>query len=199
MAMNNYKTYCLRKGETDIVIGECRLCYARIFAPGTNDDGTPGKYSAQLLIPKTNTRAVQLLQEAAEAAKQKGPKGGWGAKAKAAQRITLNLRDGDVEKEDDPVYEGMWFINASSQNRPDAMVRENGIVSEALDDSDIYSGCWAAVHLSLYGYDRSGNIGVTCGLQGVTKTRDDARLSGGIKSSTMFDELFGSESGSCLD
>jgi len=195
--MNNYSTYCLRKGDTDIVIGECRLCYARIFSPRRNEDGTPGKYSAQLLIPKTNTKAISLLKEAAEAAKKKGPKGGWGAKAKAAQRLTLNLRDGDEEQPDDPTYEGMWFINASNHNKPLASVRENGIVSEALDDEDIYSGCWAAVHVSVYCYDRNGNTGVTCSLEGVTKTRDDARLSGGVSSSAMFDELFGGDS--CLD
>jgi len=196
---NNYATYCLRKGDTDLVIGECRLCYAHIFAPRRNEDGTPGKYSAQLLIPKSNTKVISLLKEAAEAAKKKGPKGGWGAKAKAAQRLALNLRDGDEEYPDDPTYEGMWFINASNHNKPLAAVRENGIVSEALDEEDLYSGCWTAVHVSVYCYDKSGNMGIACSLEGVTKTRDDARLSGGVSSASMFDELFGSAAGSCLD
>ena len=40
--------------ETAIRIGEVRFSYAYVFSPRKNEDGTDGKYSVQLLIPKTD-------------------------------------------------------------------------------------------------------------------------------------------------
>jgi hypothetical protein len=190
--------YNKRIGDTTIRLGEVRFGYVHVFAPRKNDDGTDGKYGLQILIPKTNTQAVKLIEEAAEAAKQKGPKSGWGNKAAAAKKLTANLRDGDEEKEGDPTYEGMWFINANTPTtqKPGVRVLENGTVSEALDGDDFYSGCWGAVTVSMYAYSNSGNIGIGCALNNAIKTRDDERLSGSTNADQDFADL---TSGSCLD
>lgn len=193
MATVNYNK---RISETTIRLGEVRFVYVHVFSPRKNDDGTDGKYGVQILIPKTNTQAVKLIQEAAEAAKAKGPKSGWGNKAAAAKKLTANLRDGDEEKEGDSVYEGMWFINANSPQKPGVRVLENGQMYEAMDNDDFYSGCYGAATVSLYAFNNNGNMGIGCALNNVIKTRDGERLSGGTTAESDFADL---TSGSCLD
>ena len=56
--------------ETAIRIGEVRFSYAYVFSPRKNEDGTDGKYSVQLLIPKTDKTALTLIENAINAAKQ---------------------------------------------------------------------------------------------------------------------------------
>lgn len=195
MATPNYNK---KISETTIRLGPCRLGYVKLFTPSKKEDGTDDKYSVQLLIPKTDTQAIKLIQEAAEAAKNKGPREGWGNKAAAAKRLTCNLRDGDEEKPEDPTYAGMMFINASTPatNKPGLRVLENGQMYEAMDNDDIYSGCWGAVSVNMYAYNKNGNMGIGCALNNVIKTRDGERLSGGTTAESDFADL---TSGSCLD
>ena len=63
--------------ETAIRIGEVRFSYAYVFSPRKNEDGTDGKYSVQLLIPKSDTTAKKILDAAIEAAKQNGVSSKW--------------------------------------------------------------------------------------------------------------------------
>ena len=80
-------------------------------------------------------------------------------------------------------------MNASSASAPGLRVRSNGKVVEALDDDDIYSGCWGAVSVNFYPYSTKGNTGVACGLNNVIKTRDDKNLAGGRSADADFSDL----------
>ena len=195
MATVNYNK---KISETTVRLGEVRFGYVHVFTPRKNEDGTEGKYGVQILIPKTNPQAKKLIEEAAEAAKQKGPKNGWGNKAAAAKKLTANLRDGDEEKEGDSNYEGMWFINANTSptQKPGVRVLDNGQMYEAMDGDDFYSGCWGAVTVNLYAFNNNGNMGIGCALNNCIKTRDGERLSGGSNAESDFADL---ASGSCLD
>ena len=42
---------------TSVRLGEVRFSYANVFAKRTNDDGSDGKYSVCLLIPKADAQA----------------------------------------------------------------------------------------------------------------------------------------------
>ena len=138
-----------------------------------------------------------MINAAFEAAKQAGVASKWGGKMPAAlKHKTTPLRDGDDEKEGDPVYEGMWFINVNSPTKPGVRVLEDGVMSEALDGDDFYSGCWGAATINFYAYAASGNLGVAAGLNNVIKTRDGERLSGGTSADEDFADL---TSGSFLD
>ena len=66
---------------------------------------------------------------------------------------------------------------------------EDGVVSDALDDEDFYSGCYGAVTLDFFPYESSGNKGVGAGLNNVIKTRDGDRLSGGRSADEDFADL----------
>ena len=174
---------------TSVRLGEVRFSYANVFAVRKNEDGSDGKYSVCLLIPKTDVQAKKLIDAAVEAAKQAGIPSKWGGKLPSAAKLHLPLRDGDDEFPDDPNYEGMWFMNASSTQKPGVRVLENGVMSEALDSDDFYSGCWGAVVVNFFPYSVSGNVGVAAGLNNLIKTRDDDRFGGGRSADADFGDM----------
>lgn len=190
-------SYNKKISETSLRVGPVRFCYANVFSPRKNPDGTDGKYGVQILIPKSDKEAVAMVNAAFEAAKQAGVHTKWHGKMPASvKNKTSPLRDGDDEFEDDDVYAGMWFLNCNSPTKPGVRVLENGDVSEALDSDDFYSGCWGAATINFFAYEASGNLGVAAGLNNVIKTKDDEKLSGGRTAEADFADMAG---GSFLD
>ncbi len=173
--------------DTSVRIGEVRFSYTAVFQPKKNDDGTPSKYGVCIIIPKEDTETVKLVKEAIDAAKQRGKLEKWGGKIPA--NVKSCLRDGDIDREDDEAFAGCYFLNASSRNKPGVKVLEDGVVSDALDEEDFYSGCYGAVTLDFFPYESSGNKGVGAGLNNVIKTRDGDRLSGGRSADEDFADL----------
>ena len=173
--------------DTSVRIGEVRFSYTAVFQPKKNDDGTPSKYGVCIIIPKEDTETVNLVKEAIDAAKQRGKLEKWGGKIPA--NVKSCLRDGDIDREDDEAFAGCYFLNASSRNKPGVKVLEDGVVSDALDEEDFYSGCYGAVTLDFFPYENSGNKGVGAGLNNVIKTRDGDRLSGGRSADEDFADL----------
>ena len=176
-----------RINDTSARLGEVRFSYAYVFEKRTNQDGTPGKYSLCCIIPKRDTETVALFNEIVEAAKLKGKSEKWGGKIPA--KVGSPLRDGDIDKEGDPNFAGCWFFNCSSTNKPGLRVREAGIVSEALDAEDFYSGCYGAVTVNAFPYNSNGNVGVGMGLNNAIKLRDGDKLSGGRSADEDFGDL----------
>lgn len=173
--------------DTSVRLGEVRFSYTAVFQPKKNDDGTPSKYGVCIIIPKEDTETVNLVKEAIDAAKQRGKLEKWGGKIPA--NVKSCLRDGDIDREDDEAFAGCYFLNASSRNKPGVKVLEDGVVSDALDEGDFYSGCYGAVTLDFFPYESSGNKGVGAGLNNVIKTRDGDRLSGGRSADEDFADL----------
>ena len=173
--------------DTSVRIGEVRFSYTAVFQPKKNDDGTPSKYGVCIIIPKEDTETVNLVKEAIDAAKQRGKLEKWGGKIPA--NVKSCLRDGDIDREDDEAFAGCYYLNASSRNKPGVKVLEDGVVSDALDEEDFYSGCYGAVTLDFFPYESSGNKGVGAGLNNVIKTRDGDRLSGGRSADEDFADL----------
>lgn len=173
--------------DTSVRLGEVRFSYTAVFQPKKNDDGTPSKYGVCIIIPKEDTETVNLVKEAIDAAKQRGKLEKWGGKIPA--NVKSCLRDGDLDREDDEAFAGCYFLNASSRNKPGVKVLEDGVVSDALDEEDFYSGCYGAVTLDFFPYESSGNKGVGAGLNNVIKTRDGDRLSGGRSADEDFADL----------
>ena len=173
--------------DTSVRLGEVRFSYTAVFQPKKNDDGTLSKYGVCIIIPKEDTETVNLVKEAIDAAKQRGKLEKWGGKIPA--NVKSCLRDGDIDREDDEAFAGCYFLNASSRNKPGVKVLEDGVVSDALDEEDFYSGCYGAVTLDFFPYESSGNKGVGAGLNNVIKTRDGDRLSGGRSADEDFADL----------
>ena len=182
--MSNYNK---KLSDTMVRIGEVRFSYANVFEPRANNNGDP-KYSCAVLIPKDNAAAVKLVQDAIAAAQEIGKSSKWGGKI--PRPCKTPLRDGDLDR-DDPVYEGHYFINASAstKSKPAVKILDGGILADALDNEDFYSGCYGAAVLNFFPYDSNGNKGIGAGLNVVLKTRDGEKLSGGINADDALADL----------
>lgn len=130
-----------------------------------------------LLIDKEDTATIEKLEAAIEAATKLGKSTKWGNKV--PRNLKLPLRDGDEERDDDPAFEGMYFINASS-NRAPGIVDQNR--EAVLSEEGFYSGCYGRASINFYPFAVSGNKGVACGLNNLQFLEDGERLSGNTTS-----------------
>lgn len=165
---------------TKVITGKVRLSYTHVFAPQSIDGGDE-KYSTAILIPKSDKETLRKIKAAVDAAKELG-KSKWGGKIPA--NCKTPLRDGDEERPDDEAYEGHYFLNASSKNKP-GIAKPIGKgadgktkFQEITDTTEIYSGCFAKVSLNFYPFDAKGNRGVAAGLNNVVKVQDGDFLGG---------------------
>lgn len=173
---------------TKIVTGVVRLSYANIWTAKSINGGAP-KFSTSVLIPKSDTATLQKIKAAIQSAYEEGESKlkGNGKSVPALSSLKTPLRDGDSERPDDEAYAGHWFINANSNTAP-------GVVDinrqPILDTSEIYSGVYARVSLSLYAFNSNGNRGIACGLQNIQKIRDGESLGGKASAEDDFDDNY---------
>lgn len=171
------------KNLTKVITGTVRLSYLHVWEPTSMQDGGPKKYSAALLIPKSDKATVKKIKAAVDAAVEAGvPK--WGGKKPPA--LKLPLRDGDAERADDPVYKGHYFLNASSNQQPGVLDRDK---NEMLDKAQLYSGCYGLVDINFYPFNTNGNRGVACGLNNILKVKDGPALGGKEAASVAFADV----------
>ena len=137
------------------------------------NDGKP-KFSVSLIIPKSDTKTVDAINAAIDAAIKDGA-AKFGGKIPNKAALKLPLRDGDVEREDDEAYKNSYFVNANSTTAPQIVDRS---VQPILDRSEVYSGCYARVSINFYAFNSNGNRGIACGLGNIQKIRDGEPLSG---------------------
>lgn len=161
--------------DTKVIFGPVRLSYTHVFAKFSPDgDPANGKYMTNALIPKGEKETIEAIEKAIEAARKTAVTAKW--RGKVPRDLDLPLRDGD-DKENDPdgVYAGHYYVNAKSSTRPGVVDTDR---SPIVDEEDIYSGVWAIVSVTFYGYDVSGNRGIACGLNNIMKYKDGDRLGG---------------------
>ena len=159
--------------RTKVITGTgTRLSYFHGWEPVSINGGAE-KYSASVLIPKTDTKTVSAINAAIDAAIEEGV-AKFGGKKPNKAAIKLPLRDGDVER-DDEAYKGHWFINANSTTAPQIVDRQ---VKPILDRSEVYSGCYARVSLNFFAFNSNGNKGIACGLGNIQKLRDGEPFGG---------------------
>lgn len=170
-----------RKG-TKVVTGEVRLSYAHIWEPSAIEGNEP-KYSVSVIVSKNDKETLRAIKEAVEEAKETG-KGKWNGKIPPV--LKTPLRDGDVERPDDEAYAGCYFFNASSKNKP-GIVDEN--VQPILDQSEVYSGCYARVSVNFYAYNANGNKGIAAGLGNIQKIKDGEPLGGATRAEDDFEAV----------
>lgn len=173
--------------DTSVRLGPVRFSYVNVFAPRRNPDGTPGKYGVCVIFPKTDKEALKVFSDAYNNAVQLGKASKWGGRI--PPKVSPPLHDGDEERPDDPAFRGMYYFNCSSNNKPGVRVREAGMVVEALDNEDFYSGCYGAVTVNLFPYSTSGNVGVGVGLNNVIRTEHGDKLGGGRSADQDFSDM----------
>lgn len=165
-----------------VITGLVRFSYVNIFRSRAFRDGQKEKYSICLLIPKSDKATVKKIQDAISEATADGILSKWGGKQ--PKNLHTPLRDGDEERADEsPEYEGMYFLNASSNSKPGIVDRD---LNEILDPEEVYSGCWGRASIDFYAYDTNGNRGIAVGLNNIQKQKDGERL-GGARASAESD------------
>lgn len=168
--------------STKITTGEVRFSYAHVFEPQSINGSEP-KYSVSLIIDKNDKKTLSRIKKAIEAAKQAGI-------AKFGGKIPANLktplRDGDVDREDDEVYAGKYFINANCKTKPGVIDK---LGNPIIDTTEFYSGCYGHASITFYAFNTSGNKGIACGLNNLMKTRDGETLGGRAKAEDDFADL----------
>ena len=83
------------------------------------------------------------------------------------------LRDGDLERPDDPAYANAYFINANSASAPGIVDADRQPI---LERSEVYSGVYGRASINLYAFNSNGNKGIACGLNNLQKIRDGEPL-----------------------
>ena len=161
-----------KKNNTKVVTGTVRLSYEHVWEPSSINGGEE-KYSASLIIPKSDKATVNAIQKAVDAAIEEGL-AKFGGKKPNKAAIKLPLRDGDVEREDE-AYQNSFFVNANSRTAPQIVDRS---VQPILDRNEVYSGCYIRASISFYAFNSNGNKGIACGLNNIQKIRDGEPLGG---------------------
>ena len=180
-----------------VITGVCRLSYANIWQAKSINGGAP-KYSASVLIPKSDTKTVAKVKAAIQVAYEEGESKlkGNGKTAPSLASLKTPFRDGDTERSDDEAYAGHWFINANSNTAPGVVDANREPI---YDTSEIYSGVYARVSLSFYAFNSNGNRGIACALQNIQKVRDGEALGGKSKAEDDFNDNFTSDDGGFLN
>lgn len=167
MALNN---------RTVVIPG--RLSYAHLNTPHTPNDQADSKYSATLLIPKSDTNTIQAIQTAvANAVTEAVNRGTFKQKIDPQQTKYPPLRDGDTptdsgEPRGDEFADHV-FVAAKNKRQPFVVDQQRLPV---IDPDEVYSGCYVNMCIEFYGYSNSGNKGISAPLIGVQKVKDGERF-----------------------
>jgi hypothetical protein len=151
------------KNPMKVITGpDTRWSYANIWEPKSINGGAP-KYSVSLIVPKSDKNTVGKIKAAVEAAYHEGEAKlkGNGKTVPPLAAIKNPLRDGDVERPDDPAYADAYFINANSATAPGVVDAERNPV---LIRSEVYSGVYGRASINFYAFNSNGNKGIACGL-----------------------------------
>jgi hypothetical protein len=160
---------------TKVITGKCVLSYANVWVPKAASDGATPKYSASIIIPKTDKVTIQKIKNAIKTAYDEGQYilKGNGKSIPALDLLKTPLRDGDAERPDDEAYKNAYFVNANAINAPGIVDRDRQPI---LDHSEVYSGIIAICSISFYCYNQNGNKGIACGLNNIMKVSDGTPL-----------------------
>ena len=166
---------------TNVTTGKVRLSYVHLFKPYAYQQGQEEKYSAVVLIPKTDTDTMARINAAVEAAKQKGISGKWNGVCPPI--VPSPVHDGDGVRPNDGMpfgeeCKGHWVFTASAKtDYPPVVVDIHN--NPFIDQSEVYSGMYGRVNVEFYPYTFGGKKGIGCGLKAVQKTADGEPLAGG--------------------
>ena len=141
---------------TKVITGpKTRWSYANVWDPKSINGGAP-KYSVSLIIPKSDTKTVEKIQAAIQAAYEEGQSKlkGNGKSVPALSVLKTPLRDGDAERPDDEAYKDSYFINANSATAPGIVDADRNPI---LERSEVYSGVYGRASINLYAFNSNGN------------------------------------------
>jgi len=177
-----------------MTIGPFRMSYQHVIEPWTNDPEKLARYSLQAIFDKKKDKAeIERIRERITAIGEEA----FGAKFSQlckSGKLRCVLRNGDLEFEDDPTYQGKVFFNAvgaSEGKKPPPIIDNFKRDMRTLDNLEdiFFSGVYVKAAVRFYPYDQQGGKGVACYLQAVQYLKTGEQLgAGGVNVDTAFDE-----------
>lgn len=160
-----------------IVLKNVRLSYVHLDKPYSQQPGQEAKYSTQILVPKLpgdNKAKIDVaIQAATQAAINK-----FGKAFPTQPKVSVHDGDGVRPSDGQPYAEtchGCWVFTASNKQPVKVVDRE---LQPILDPTQIYSGMYANVGITFFGYNAPQNKGIGISLDNVQKTADGEPLGG---------------------
>ena len=172
---------------TKVITGvNTRWSYVNAWEPKSINGGAP-KYSVSLIIPKSDTKTLEKIRAAIQAAYEEGQSKlkGNGRSVPALSALKTPLRDGDTERPDDEAYANSYFVNANSGTAPGIVDADRNPILEC---SEVYSGVYGRASINFYAFNSNGNKGIACGLNNLQKLRDGEPLGGKSRAEDDFAE-----------
>lgn len=171
--------------ETTVTTDRARLSFTHLFEPYANNPGQEAKYSVTVLVPKADIATKQRIDAAETAAKQNGVSKCWNGTMPPL--VASAVHDGDGVRPNGEAFgeecRGCWVFTASSKQPPQVVdMNLNPIINQ----SDVYSGCYARVCVNFFPYNSNGKRGVGIGLQAVQKIEDGEPLGGRVSAAEAF-------------
>lgn len=173
-----------QSNSTRIVTGEVRFSYVNLLRPRDNQFGGEPKYSATILLPKSDVATKQRIDAAIEAAKQTG-KTKWNGVI--PPNVAIPIHDGDGVKPSDGMpfgeeCKGHWVFTATTGvDNPPKIVDIN--TNPIIDPTEVYSGMYGRIALNFSPYAFAGKKGIGVYIStNVQKTRDGEPLGGSAPS-----------------
>ena len=165
---------------------ECILMYPAVFEARFNEQKKKDEWAVTMLFDKKINNMAALKAGMVQAAKNE-----FGADVDLKTLDLRRIQDGDkptaTGKERPASCAGMWVVKAATR------LSQPGVVDKALnkilDPSEIYSGVYAHVNVTIKGYKGPQGDGVTFYLNHVQKIKDGEALTGGPKSEDVFEAL----------
>jgi hypothetical protein len=169
-----------------LVIKNVRFSYCNLTTPKVPLSGGEPKYSCTILVPKVDVEAKRALDKAIAEAIEEGVKSKWSGVRPPF--VALPIHDGDGARPSDGMpygdeCKGHWVFTASSKDAPQLVDRA---LMPILSPSDIYSGMYGNVSISVYPYFNSGKKGIGIGLNNVMKTAEGEALAGRSSAASDF-------------
>lgn len=181
-----------KRDGNKVITNRVRMSFLNWFAPRKNDLNGKDEYSAELLIPKTDTDTINNLKAAMKEA----------IVAKFGDKIPPNLKnplkDGDTATKADgsslaDYYKGHYFLRTKSNEKPGVIGTDGQELREA---SQFVSGDYGQAAIVAFAYDTTANKGVSFYLQNLLFT-DKGEAFGGGRASASDD--FGIKSSAATD
>ena len=173
-----------------ITLNDVRFSYLNVFQakPPFNNPNGEAKFSTTILVPKSNTQAKALMDQAIAAAIDTGVSTKWNNVRPPQPAICVHDGDG-VRPSDGQAFgeecKGCWVFTASA-NKDHAPFVVDANVQPIIDPTQVYSGMWGNVSVSFFPYNSAGKKGIGCGLNGLQKTRDGEPLSARVTAQDAF-------------
>ena len=186
MSNSTNNKYGALRVPTKVITGvKTRWSYANIWDPKAPLGGGTPKYSVSLIIPKVDTATINKINAAIQAAYEEGQSKlkGNGKSVPPLSALKTPLRDGDIERPDDPAYAGCYFVNANSASKPGVVDADRQPIIER---SEVYSGVYGRASINFYAYNVNGSKGIACGLNNLQKIKDGEPLGGKASAESDF-------------